>query len=99
VTLVGVGPNLTYYFMPVNMYASATAAFTRINLTTGNFTGDSAWGLGTRLSLGKEWWVSDHWGLGLAGHFSYSANKSDTTDTAQMINTWGVGLSFSATYN
>jgi hypothetical protein len=98
-TMVGVGPNLTYYFMPVNMYASATVAFTRMNLTIGNFTGDSAWGLGTRLSLGKEWWVSDHWGLGLAGHFSYSGNKSDTTDTAQMISTWGAGLSFSATYN
>jgi len=98
-TMVGVGPNLTYYFMPVNIYLSASMAFTRMNLTAGNFSGDSAWGLGTRLSLGKEWWVSDHWGLGFAGHFSYSDNKSDTTDTAQRIKTWGVGLSFSATYN
>jgi hypothetical protein len=99
-SMFGIGPNLTYYFMPVNMYASATVALTQLNAKSGNLTGDSAVGLGTRLSLGKEWWVSEHWGLGLAGHFSYSANnQGDGTTNPQTISTWGLGLSFSATYN
>jgi hypothetical protein len=99
-SMFGIGPNLTYYFMPVNLYVSATVALTQLNATSGNFTADSSVGIGTRLSLGKEWWVSDHWGLGLAGNFSYSANnQSGSTSNPQRIDTWGLGLSFSATYN
>lgn len=95
VTLWGIGPQYTYYFTPANMYLSTTLALTRFHVSSSSGNADSDWGLGTRLALGKEWWVSDHWGLGLAGHFSFSSNQ----DGNQTLTTWSLGLAFSATYN
>ncbi len=97
-SLVGIGPALTYYFMPVNVYLSGTLAATRLSLRVNGQDANSDWGVGTRLALGKEWWVSDSWGLGLAGQFSWSSNKDQGTG-APTIATWGLGLAFSATYN
>jgi len=98
-SMVGLGPQLTYYFMPNNVYVSGTLAATRLSLTNNGVTGNSEWGIGTRLALGKEWWVSDNWGLGLAGLFSWSSNKNDGSAGAPTISTWGLGVAFSATYN
>ena len=97
-SMVGIGPELTYYFMPVNLYVSGTLAATRLHSSTNGQDGDSDWGVGMRLALGKEWWVSDNWGLGLAGLFSWSSNK-DQGAGAPTISTWGLGVAFSATYN
>jgi len=96
--LYGIGPDFTYYWMPSNIYFSATVALTRMSLTANGYSGDSSVGLGTRLALGKEWWVSDHWGMGLAGHVSTSWNDSgDGSGTT--LSTWAFALAFSATYN
>lgn len=47
--------------------------------------------------VGKEWWVSDNWGLGVAANFMVGSMKDKDYDTR-----W-TGLStsilFSATYN
>jgi len=96
--LYGMGPAFTYYWMPSNIYLSATLALTRMTLTVNGYSGDSSVGLGTRLAVGKEWWVSDHWGLGLAGHLSSSWNDSgDYSGTT--LSTWAFAVAFSATYN
>jgi len=50
------------------------------------------------LALGKEWWVSDHWGLGVAGHISFSSNQ-DPVASNNTLTTWAFGAAFSATYN
>ncbi len=97
-TMLGIGPELTYYFMPSNLYLSATLAVTKLSLTVNNITGNSNAGWGGRLALGKEWWAGDHWGLGVVGHFSYASNGDQGTN-AQTLSTWGLGLAFSATYN
>ena len=97
-SMVGIGPELTYYFMPVNVYLSGTVAATRLSLKVNGQDGDSEWGIGARLALGKEWWVSENWGLGLAGLVSWSSNKDQGTN-APTISTWGLGVAFSATYN
>ena len=97
-TMVGVGPQLTYYFMPANVYVSGTLALTRLALTIGGTSADSNAGVGALLALGKEWYVSDKWGLGVAGQFRWSSN-SDQGTNAPTISTWGLGVAFSATYN
>lgn len=98
VGVTGIGFNVTYYFMPLNLYVQATPSITRVSLTQGGVTGNTEAGLGVRLAVGKEWWVSDHWGLGLNGHLALSANK----DQGSAAPTWGTGsvaVAFSATYN
>jgi hypothetical protein len=97
-TMVGVGPELTYYFMPANVYVSGTVALTRLALTMNGSTADSNAGVGVLLALGKEWYVSDKWGIGAAGQFRWSSNQDNGTN-APTISTWGLGIAFSATYN
>ncbi len=74
-TMFGMGPEFTYYFMPANIYFSGMVALTRMSLTANGRDSSSNVGFGARLALGKEWWVGDHWGLGLVGHASSSWNK------------------------
>lgn len=96
----GIGPEYTYYFMPENIYVSGTLALTRISVNNGNRTASTDAGLGARLGVGKEWWVSDHWGLGIAGHFSLSTNQDPAQNGMSFtMNTWALGAVFSATYN
>jgi hypothetical protein len=92
------GLNVTYYFMPANLYLSVTPAITSLGIIdyTGNV--ESTTGFGVKVALGKEWWVSDHWGLGLAVEFSFATNKQAGTNPPSWT-TFGGGLVFSATYN
>jgi len=96
--LVGYGVLLNWYFMPGNWYVAATPSLTRLISSDGSDSATSEWGFGVRGALGKEWWVSDHWGLGLAGSLALSSNKDTGTDAATFT-TFCAGLTFSATYN
>jgi hypothetical protein len=99
-TMWGIGPELTYYFMPSNAYVSATAGISRMSVTSNGRTYDTDPGFGSRVSLGREWWVSDHWGLGLAGHVSFSTNNDPGANgQGYTLTTWAYGATFSATYN
>ncbi len=97
-TMWGIGPEFTYYFMPGNIYFSGTVALTQMLLTANGRDTKSNVGIGTRLALGKEWWVGDHWGLGLVGHASSSWNQ-DGGGSSPTLTTWVFALAFSATYN
>ena len=50
VTLWGIGPQYTHYFMPSDLYLSTTLALTRLHSSYGNNSGDSDWGVGTRIA-------------------------------------------------
>ncbi len=96
--LSAIGFNVTWYFMPLNLYVQATPSITRVTFLRGGTAGDTDGGLGLRLAVGKEWWVGDHWGLGLNGHLALSSNK----DRGAGSPTWGTAgfaVAFSATYN
>lgn len=97
-TLVGIGPELDYYFMPQNVYVSLTLAITKQSVSEGGVSSDTDTGFGLELGAGKEWWVSDHWGLGVAGKFTFSTNK-DSGSGSPTWNAWGLAAVFSATYN
>jgi hypothetical protein len=100
VTMFGVGPELTYYFMPNNVYLSGTVALSRMSSSVNGTDASTDWGFGSRVTLGKEWWVSQHWGLGLSGHISYAINNDPNANGGgQPLSSWALGAAFSATYN
>jgi hypothetical protein len=101
----GIGIGLAYY-LPANVYFSGTLAVSQLRWTedTGDVERESETEIGPALlaQIGKEWWVSDNWGIGLAGQFILSSNKDDEDAEGPMDVTWttiGAGLLFSATYD
>lgn len=99
-TMWGIGPEYTYYFMPDNIYVSGTLALTQMSLGMGFLSMQSDWGLGTRLAVGREWCVAEHWGVGVAGHLSLSSNQNaGLSGDSFAMTTWALGLVLSATYN
>jgi hypothetical protein len=102
---MALGPGLAYYVEPSNFYFAGTVGIARANFGSGtNSTGGSgnitSWGLGGQFLVGKEWWVSQNWGLGIAGQVVLST-ASDANPALSSINwtTAGFNLLFSATYN
>jgi len=96
--LSAVGVNFTYYFMPINIYLSATPSIATATLKTGGTTFETDNGFAIRLAAGKEWWVSDNWGIGLNVQYAHSSNEDQGTNPP----TWGTdwfGIAFSATYD
>jgi hypothetical protein len=96
-SVYGVGPTLTYYAMPSNIYWTGTVAVTWVTVSAASQQGASELGIGVRTGLGKEWWVSDHWGLGLAAHVLLSSN-ADAGAGGSNLFTWSCAVAFSATY-
>ena len=99
---VGIG---MAYYLPSNVYFSGTLAASQLRLeedSNEENDAESEVGPAFMAQIGKEWWVSDNWGLGLAGQVLVSSNKDDedVEDTEDV--TWttvGFGLLFSATYD
>jgi hypothetical protein len=103
VTLFGFGPGLAYYVEPVNLYLSGTLTFTQVSFTdtySGYPSGDSNLGIGLSFMVGKEWWVTRDWGIGIAGQV-HVATMSDTPAPGYDTRLRAAALSmlFSATYN
>jgi len=67
VTLGALGIGITYYFMPVNLYLSPSIGFGALNFEVLGIDAESDTGVAFDFSVGKEWWVSDRWALGIAG--------------------------------
>jgi hypothetical protein len=97
-TVGGLGANLTYYFMPANVYVSASPSMTVGTLKSPSLNGQSRLGFGGRLAVGKEWWVAEHLGLGVAAQFLFSINKDGGPVPPTVITIAG-GVAISATYN
>jgi hypothetical protein len=97
-SLGGIGINLTYYFMPHNIYLSVTPSLVGLSMSRSGISASSEAGFGAKVGLGKEWWVGDHWGLGIAGQFFFGIND-DTGTNPPTWTTLGGGVAFSATFN
>ena len=95
-TLAAFGGGATYYFMPVNVYLSGTVGFGSLELD-GDVKGETDDGLVIDLSLGKEWWVGNSWGLGLAGGYGYHSFGDPDVDSNWSGSSFV--LRFSATLN
>jgi len=62
----GFGVGLTYYIMPANIYLSASLDIAVLKATIGPLEFTSRAGFGADLLVGKEWWILDELGIGLA---------------------------------
>lgn len=88
---------LTYYFMPLNLYLTAMVGSASMDLTVdGERIAETEDGISFQFSIGKEWWTTRNWGVGVAGALFIQSieDKSELTWT----NVAG-GVLFSATYN
>ena len=98
VSMAGVAGGLTYYFMPANVYLSGSVGWGSLTVDPTNGPGgETDDGPITDLSLGKEWWVGDSWGLGVAlalGYHSFPEKGIDASWTGTSL-----ALRFSATMN
>jgi len=104
VNLYGFGAGLAYYVEIVNMYAAAAVMGMKADLTP---TGTSSSSQGMNLSrlgpglavlVGKEWWMSENWGLGVATQLLQSWMPGVGSSSGTMRG-GSFSLLFSATYN
>ncbi len=97
--LTGIG--MGHYFMPANIYVSGAFGATLNNFSVSddgiNFDTHNI-GLGFTVMAGKEWWVSDGWGVGVGGQLLYMANKGANTNSLTN-HTLAFGMILTATYN
>lgn len=99
ITMGAIGVGGTYYFMPANVYLSYSMGLGSLN-GSGDADGKTKPGLALDGTLGKEWWVGDQWGLGVAGGVTYHNSKDDTI--FGLDESWSgpsFSVRFSATYN
>jgi len=97
ISLFALGPEYTVYSKE-NYYFSISPSLSRLSTESSGSSGDTNWGFALRTAVGKEWWVSDHWGLGVASHFSMSFNE-DSGSNPPTWSTFAFTVAFSATYN
>jgi hypothetical protein len=102
--LYGFGAGLAYYFPSLNIYVAGAISGISADLTPTD-SSSTAMGMpltktgpGLELLVGKEWWVSDNWGLGLAGEMLQSW-MTDTGDSSVRWHAASYNILFSATYN
>jgi hypothetical protein len=90
---------VTYYFMPVNIYITGAVGLSWLTLSYRDNEGNSTdAGLGVNLDVGKEFWVGDNWGLGIAGRFWWSVLNDEDGALESDVSMIGGGVLFSATY-
>jgi hypothetical protein len=100
-TLVGIGPGVAYYFDPYNVYISGTVAAMQFQADDSNGVNQyrSETGFGFQGMVGKEWWVSQDWGIGLAAEVLAAGGMKDKNDPTIKWGGTAFSLVFSATYN
>jgi len=92
-----IGPQYTFY-APKEVYFSVTPALSWLHGESCGNSADSNVGFGLQLALGKEWKVSEKWGLGVVGQLTLGVND-DSSPNPPTFTTFGFTVAFSATYN
>jgi hypothetical protein len=96
----GFGAGVVYYFMPANVYLSAAIAALDFQASDANnktvYSTDA--GVGFEAMVGKEFWISEHWGLGGALEFVGASSMKDKNDSSVSWSATAFNLLFSATY-
>lgn len=91
----------TYYIMPANLFFSLRVGggWMRQQRAFGGYqqAAKTNFGLAGGVGLGKEWWVSDGWGVGVAGSLDF--HSLPAADSDGTFNGRSFAIRFSATYN
>ena len=99
ITNIGVGA--AYYIMPTNVYLASSIALANGTLRSDWGKTESDAGYGINVAVGKEWWVSDNWGIGVAGQLFHTVLSDENLITGEVsdLKTTSIGIVFSATFN
>lgn len=98
-----VGGGLTYYIMPSNIFLSGTLGlgnFSIIDTNDNNNNVSTQRGFSMQLKIGKEWWISKKWGLGI----SLTYGKTNLTNKpsagiVEKLDSNRFGILFNSTLN
>ncbi len=101
VGMVDLGIGLTYYFMPINIYLSGSLTLSVNSIDLKGEEAETGGGLGVYFSVGKEWWVSENWGIGVALFAYVSSTEVENEELDQTFDVYNrvFGIAFTATYN
>jgi hypothetical protein len=92
------GGGITYYIMPANVYLTGGLSFAQLSISDdGDTVAETDLGGALHLGLGKEWWVSDDWGLGIGAELA--VGRVPEKNDAERWNIVNAMLFFSATFN
>lgn len=90
--LTGIG--VTYYINPINIFFSGSVGITEFDINDSQM---SDTGFGFQIALGKEWWVSPEWGLGVSAAFTYG--KADEVNGFGDMSEYAINIMFSSTFH
>ena len=98
--LGGLGAGVVYYLEPLNVYLSGALALTAliVNDVKQKTLDKTGGGIGFEGMVGKEWWVSHHWGLGAAIEIVAATGMKDKNDPSAKWTAEAFNVVFSATY-
>ena len=98
VTITNIGVGGTYYIMPANLYLGSIGLATG-SVGSGRVKVETDTGYGINVAIGKEWWVSDNWGIGVAGQLFHTVLPDENLITGEVydLKTTSFGILFSAT--
>ena len=103
VSVGDLGIGITYYLMPVNIYFSLSLLYSSVQLEYDNTKSESEInfdnGNGINIMVGKEWWISDQWALGVALYGYYSAVHVQTSIEGSKYEYYSYNYSFGATFS
>jgi hypothetical protein len=91
------GVGITYYVMPANLYLSPSVGAAELTIEEDGVSVSTDIGIALDFTLGKEWWVGDNWGLGVAG--AVSLHKVPDGDLDEDWTGPSFAVRFSATMN
>jgi hypothetical protein len=96
----GFGAGAVYYFEPINLYLSAAvaAAFLVIDDKQQKMIDETDTGIGFEAMVGKEWWISQHWGVGGAAEFAGATDMKGHDVSGVTWSAKSFNLVFSASY-
>jgi len=95
----GIGVGITYYLMPVNIYVAGSFGFGYYKAKFEGHESETDPGYAANFMVGKEWWIAEEWGIGIAGQVFWSSVPTKDENRTYTLNTLSIGLLFSATYN
>ena len=101
VTITNIGVGATYYIMPTNVYLASSIALAEGAVKSGRVAIETDTGYGINVAIGKEWWVSDNWGIGVAGQLFHTVLPNEDLITGEVfdLKTTSLAILFSATFN
>lgn len=96
--LVGLGT--TCYIRPYNFFVSGSVGISKFGLTEAGddeILGSTEFGFGFQLAAGKEWWVSENWGMGASIALNYGSVEESEEDAE--MSALAITVMLSATFN